>query len=272
MFETEWVPDEDVVLVHPKVGICAAATTINHFSGEKIGNHNMSDIISFMNHQALRMCGDEHYLKSESNKLMRGPPFADNFMKIIDFVNNLRQSDLGMGSAEDAARITLALYCPQLFNFDCEDCVKVGESSIHGKGLFASRSTSPGEIVTVYPSSIIRFGDAENEQVLAAGSYAPKLDKYAFNTKTMLRCYKAPIQILPSTERCEQPRAGQMGHLANAANTDTGLLALFDEKINCFALPILAGTCIALIANKHIDTGTEILIHYAMGYDWNTDK
>ena len=135
-----------------------------------------------------------------------------------------------------------------------------------------SRSISPGEIVTVYPSSIIRFGDAEHEKVIAMGSYATKLDKYAFNIKTMLRCYKAPIQILPSTERCEQPRAGQMGHLVNAANMATGPLAIFDEKMNCLALPVLAGTCIAFIANKHIDRGSEILIQYAFDYDWNTDN
>ena len=270
-FNAEWNPNIDITLAHPKVGFCAAAATIINFADDKIGKDNMHKIISFMNWQASRLCKDEQYLKSLSNELMNTPRFAKLFMPIIDFVNNLRrQIDRDIGSAEDAARITLAIFCPQLFDFGCYESVKVEKSSIHGNGLFASRRILFGEIITIYPSSIIRFGKAENEHVFTMGTYTKMLDKYAFNIRTLLRCYEQPMQILPNAERCEQPRAGQMGHLVNAANTDTGLLSIFDERINCIPVPILAGTCIAMIAKRHIDEGSEILTHYAMNYDWSS--
>ena len=270
---TEWNPSTNISLAHPKIGFCAAFATLTQFMDAKISKDNMQDIVSFMDRQALRMCQDEQYLKKLSNHLLT-TPFSQDFLNIINFTNNMRQTIRKMGSAEDAARITLAVYCPQLFDFGCEDRVFVKTSSIHGNGLFAAKCISRGEIVTMYPSSILRIGEANdaNEKRLSMGSYATELENYAFNVDNLFTNFSVPVYILPSTERCAQPRAGQMGHLINAANKYTTALSTFDVRINCMPVSILANTCIAFIATKEIAKDSELLTHYSLNYNWNTSS
>ena len=242
-------------------------------------NESIDDIRNILQHNkisfpiAYSMCQDEQYLKKLSNHLM-DTPFSQYLLNIITFTSNMRQTSCKMGSAEDAARITLAVYCPQLFNFGCEELVFVKTSSIHGNGLFAAKCISRGEIVTMYPSSLLRIGEANdvNEKRLSMGSYATELENYAFNVENLFRDFSVPVYILPSTERCAQPRAGQMGHLINAANKYTTVLSTFDASINCMPVSILANTCIAFIATKEIDKNSELLTHYSLNYNWDTSN
>lgn len=62
-------------------------------------------------------------------------------------------------------------------------------------GLFAAKCISPGEIVTMYPYSLLRIGEVNdaNEKRLSMGSYATELENYAFNVKDLFRDFSVPV-------------------------------------------------------------------------------
>ena len=180
------------------------------------------------------------------------------------------------GFAEDAARLTISVMAPEKLDFGVEDVCYVGKSDRHGRGVFATRDIQKDQLITIYPSCLIRIdGDChEAVKLFASGVYEGWLEQYSFNNNDLLRnggSYDGSIELLPCIGTVENPQNGVLGHIINApTKTKTKLIRrmVFEQSGNVESVPFLGGAVVGLFASTDISKEDELLLLYGRDYDW----
>ena len=189
---------------------------------------------------------------------------------IIGFVDTMKRGVNGTGSAEDALRLCLAMHAPEILRTSLSSICHVGTSPIHGKGVFASRDIKEGELVTLYPATIVGIQRVEGMQTLMNGRYDDKLNKYfSVICPALFIGFDAEVKIMPSLEDVEDPKPGLLGHMINSATTSRLVRkADYDPNINVELAPIMSGIVLGIVAIRPISKGSELLMHYGEHFEF----
>ena len=155
-------------------------------------------------------------------------------------------------------------------------CVK--PSTVHGDGLFATRSISEGELITFFPGDallVFEDGDRQNDDMmLFFGAHIPQSERDASDiTSKRVQSYElyssARVSAVGDPSRRDDPT--YLGHFANdkvvceSPNTIEDYRRESVDGANCE--PILVEGChFALQALRPISEGEELLFSYGEGY------
>lgn len=152
--------------------------------------------------------------------------------------------------------------------------VELKDSSIHGKGVFATRDINIGEIVTFYPCDyvLVKIPKSNDHIQLGKGSefiHTGKLPdnilRYAHTTK-----HPIPRMTIVGDPLCIDD-SNYLGHMCNdgakshCKRDQMVYKSISAQKMNAFLGPI-DGFVFPIVAMKNIPKGTEILIHYGEDY------
>lgn len=265
----EWDFPEDLAGESPKVGVVAALCAILSFERDVLTIENANDLLGTAISYARTFSSDKAVLKRAANKLMEVGTAP--VVPLISLTTRLQRGEAPRrGFAEDAIRLSFAVMAPKALNFGLENKACVGKSEIHGRGVFASRDIEKGELITLYPSCLIRFDGQSNDTIklFASGEYDGSLEGFSLNNNTLLNAYDGSIEFLPCVERVEDPQAGVLGHMVNSCLKSTLLRRMLLTRGNSYTTGFLGGTLAGVFARRHICTGEEILGIYGMHYDW----
>ena len=168
--------------------------------------------------------------------------------------------------------------------------VREGDSGSKGRGVFATRAISCGEICTMYPCDYLKLSapgspgsDLVCLRVGATAADAARVDGYA---QFLRRSEDGKV-----FEVCGDParpfRPGASGHLINDPHPDVGKICrlpgdsasygrgLLEYMVrtqglsNCFLKPHASGQCVMVVATRDISSGEELLAPY--GYEYWID-
>lgn len=141
--------------------------------------------------------------------------------------------------------------------------VRIGNSTIHGKGVFADKNLKRSEVLTLYPDHIVLKNGDYNYYVNRNSRECLEYDDYFFKTEHFI--------IAGMKEICHNP--SYLGHMindsSNSGDEDTYEREI-DEKRNCAFYGILCPDnslgFLFVLAVKNISKDEELFVPY--GYDY----
>lgn len=154
-------------------------------------------------------------------------------------------------------------------------------SKIHGKGVFATRDISVGEIITFYPGDYLRIIPSGKREGFCKKGYIHGLhvpqhmsyDKLNSKDKIKLEMYlyviDRQIGIMGSPSMINNP--AYLGHMCNDGATShrksdlSTYIKITSIKMNGIT-QLLKGSHLAIVACRPITKGDEILISYGPMY------
>lgn len=133
-----------------------------------------------------------------------------------------------------------------------ESFVTVGNSSVHGLGVFATTDLDPGMLVTSYPVHAIVI---QNKHMLTrdnmAYEEAHRLEPYQLKLCTGVDWCVTADPTVYDDHRC--------GHMMNDARNTT-----YENNVNIHM--ILGGVICAIMITKKVIAGAELFLDYGPGY------
>lgn len=183
----------------------------------------------------------------------------------------------GLGEEEWCRRL-LAMRLPDV-QF-CRCCV--GESVVHGRGLFSTRDLAKGELISFYPGdALIYFPEGDRSTLddvsVTFGAHVPEAERdeeHVLSDES--RAYEirisAKMSIVGDPRRCDD--AAYLAHMCNDADTCASQAdeARYErespERSNAEFIE-LEGCLYLLAATKPIPRGSEVFVSYGAGY-WCT--
>jgi hypothetical protein len=161
------------------------------------------------------------------------------------------------------------------------DKVEVRESPIHGRGVFAKKKVSKGELITVYPAHYVSvhpeghsnpgaFGLMGSALAERSGSILTEIMRrsYSFDVTDHYVIYGHPDLIDDPVFLGHMINDGAKGH-STKTNYDQKDSSVYDKvslALSNAEFELLGGLCVCVVATKEINIGDEVLVTYGYPY------